>query len=107
MSYADRRAVVLGAGLTGLSLARYLAAEGAHVRVADTRAAAPLAAELAAALPGVPLVTGPFTDATFAGADLIAISPGLAKDQPAIAAAVSRGVELVGDGRGQPPRFIR
>ncbi len=107
MSYADRRAVVLGAGLTGLSLARYLAAEGAHVRVADTRAAAPLAAELAAALPGVPLVTGPFTDATFAGADLIAISPGLAKDQPAIAAAVSRGVELVGDielfARALPP----
>ena len=107
MPYANRRAVVLGAGLTGLSLARYLAAEGAHVRVADTRAAPPLAAELAAALPGVPLVTGPFTDATFADADLVAISPGVAKDQPAVAAAVARGIELVGDielfARALPP----
>ena len=50
-----------------------------------------------ALLPAVPLVTGPLTAATFAGADLIAISPGVAKDQPAIAAAVARGVELAGD----------
>ena len=64
------------------------------MRVADTRAEPPRAAELAAALPGVPLTTGPFTDATFAGADLIAISPGVPKDQPAIAAAVARGAEL-------------
>ncbi len=91
--YADRNAVVLGAGLTGASLARYLVAEGARVRVADTRARPPLAA----ALPDVPLATGPFDDATFTGVDLIAISPGVAKDQPAIAAAVARGAELVGD----------
>lgn len=97
MRYADRNVVVLGAGLTGLSLARYLASEGARVSVADTRANPPLAGELAAALPGVPLTLGPFTHATFADADLIAISPGVAKDQPAIAAAVSRGVGLAGD----------
>ena len=56
MRYADRNVVVLGAGLTGLSLARYLVAQGARVRVADTRAAAPLAAELAMMLPAVRLV---------------------------------------------------
>jgi len=67
------------------------------VRVADTRNDPPHAKEIAAAIPGVTLVTGPFTDATFAGADMIAISPGVAKDQPPIAAAVARGVELVGD----------
>jgi UDP-N-acetylmuramoylalanine--D-glutamate ligase len=97
MRYENRTAVVLGAGLTGLSLARYLVHEGATVRVADTRDAPPRAADLIAALPGVPLSTGPLTDATFAGADLIAISPGVAKDQPPIAAAVARGAELVGD----------
>ena len=95
--YADRNAVVLGAGVTGASLARHLVREGAQVRVADTRAVPPLAAALAVALPGVSLATGPFTDATFAGVDLIAISPGVAKDQPAIDTAVARGVELVGD----------
>ena len=46
-----RNAVVLGLGLTGYSLARHLAARGADVRVADTRATPPFAAKLAAALP--------------------------------------------------------
>jgi len=107
MRYENRHVVVLGAGLTGLSLARYLAGEGAKVRVADTRNDPPNAKQINAALPGTTLVTGPFTDATFAGADMIAISPGVAKDQPPIAAAVARGVELVGDielfARALPP----
>ncbi|MCC6196200.1 MAG: UDP-N-acetylmuramoyl-L-alanine--D-glutamate ligase [Burkholderiales bacterium] len=93
MRYANRNVVVLGAGLTGASLARYLVREGARVRVADTREKPPRAADLA----GVPLTTGPFADETFAGVDLIAISPGVAKDQPAIAAAVARGAEIAGD----------
>ena len=105
--YAGRNTVVLGLGLTGYTLARYLAAQGARVRAADTRPAPPFAARLAAALPDVPLATGPFSATTFAGADLVAISPGVAKDQPAIAAAVANGAELVGDielfARALPP----
>ena len=105
--YAGRNAVVLGLGLTGYTLARHLAAGGAKVRVADTRGEPPFAAKLAAALPHVSLATGSFSAATFAGADLIAISPGVAKDQPAIQAAVADGAELVGDielfARALPP----
>jgi UDP-N-acetylmuramoylalanine--D-glutamate ligase len=105
--YKGRHAVVLGLGLTGFSLARHLAAHGATVRVADTRATPPFAANLAAALPKVKVAAGPFTAHTFAGADLVAISPGIAKDQPAIAAAVAGGAELVGDvelfARALPP----
>jgi len=105
--YKARHAVVLGLGLTGFSLARHLAARGAKVRVADTRAAPPFAAKLAAALPDVRVATGPFTTATFVGADLVAISPGVAKGEPAVAAAVANGVELVGDielfARALPP----
>lgn len=97
MHYTDRNAVVLGLGLTGLSLARFLVRQGAQVRVADTRAAPPYKAQLLAALPQVPLVAGPITEATLAGADLIAISPGVRRDQPAIVAAEARGVEVVGD----------
>ncbi len=97
MTCAGRNAVVLGLGQTGLSLARRLVRKGARVRVADTRAAPPNAAALAAQLPGVPLETGPFTAATFTGVDLIAISPGVPKDQIAIAEAVARGVDLAGD----------
>jgi len=92
-----RHAVVLGLGLTGLSLARHLARHGASVRVADTRDAPPNAAALAAELPDVRLETGPLSESTFRDADLIAISPGVAKDQPAIRAAVAAGAELAGD----------
>ena len=95
--YRGRNAVVLGLGLTGLTLARHLARRGAAVRVADTRPHPPNAARLAEELPGVPLETGPFTAATLAGADLVAISPGVPKDQPAIAEAVAAGAELAGD----------
>ena len=97
MDYANRNAVVLGLGLTGFSLARHLAARGATVRVADTRPAPPFVDRLRAALPDVRVTTGPFGAATLAGADLVAISPGVPKDQPFIAAAVAHGAELVGD----------
>jgi UDP-N-acetylmuramoylalanine--D-glutamate ligase len=95
--YQGVRAVVLGLGMTGLSLAKYLARHGATVRVADTRREPPNRAALATALPDVPLETGEFSEATFDGADLIAISPGVARNHPAIRAAVEAGAALVGD----------
>src|SRR6185295_10611964 len=95
--YSGRNAVVLGLGLTGYSLARHLAARGANVRVADTRPAPPFAAKLKAALPTIHVMSGPFTAATFVDVDLIAISPGVARDQPAIAGAVAKGADLAGD----------
>jgi UDP-N-acetylmuramoylalanine--D-glutamate ligase len=97
MEYAGRNVVVLGLGLTGFSLARHLATRGASVRVADTRPAPPFADRLKIACPDVGLTIGPITAVTLAGADLIAISPGIAKDHEPVAAAVARGVELVGD----------
>jgi UDP-N-acetylmuramoylalanine--D-glutamate ligase len=97
MTIKNRDVVVLGLGLTGLSAARWAARHGARVRVADTRDEPPFAAKLSSELPHVPLLRGPITDATLADAATIVISPGLAKNQPPIAAAVARGAELVGD----------
>jgi UDP-N-acetylmuramoylalanine--D-glutamate ligase len=95
--YRGRRAVVLGLGMTGLSLARFLARQGADVRVADTRSDPPHRAALAAELPDVQVDTGPYGDETFARADLIAISPGVDQREPAIRAALAEGTEIVGD----------
>jgi len=107
MSIRNRDVVILGLGLTGLSAARWASRHGARVRVADTRDAPPNAARLAAELPRVPILTGTFTDETFAGVDMIVLSPGLSKDQQVIADAVARGAELVGDvelfARALPP----
>jgi len=97
MDLRNRRAVVLGLGVTGLSAARFLTRHGASVRVADTRAEPPCAAQLAAELPSVALTTGAFTDSTFDDVDLIVTSPGVDVRQPPIAAALARRVEWAGD----------
>jgi UDP-N-acetylmuramoylalanine--D-glutamate ligase len=97
MKIRNRRVVVLGLGATGLSAARWGARHGARVSVADTRSDPPRAAQLRAELPQIQIATGPITEATLVDAELIVISPGLAKDQAPIRDAVARGVELVGD----------
>ena len=105
--YTDRNVVVLGAGLTGMSLACYLTRHGAKVRVADTRASPPQAAELVALCPGIPLATGPFTDGNHGGRGSHRHQSRRRPAHPAIAAAVARGVEIVGDvelfARALPP----
>jgi UDP-N-acetylmuramoylalanine--D-glutamate ligase len=97
MDYTKRNVVVLGTGLTGHSLTRFFQRRGATVRAADTRDAPPDAGAFAAEFPTVPLVNGPLTAGLFEGADLIAISPGVARDQAPIRDAVAAGTELVGD----------
>jgi UDP-N-acetylmuramoylalanine--D-glutamate ligase len=94
---ADKRWLVLGLGETGLSLTRWLTLHGATVRVADTRADPPHAAKLARDFPAVALATGPYAAATFADVDAIAISPGVPLREPAVTAAISTGIPVVGD----------
>ena len=89
--------VVLGLGDTGLSMARWLSRRKAQVRVADSRAVPPHARTLARELPQVKLATGAFTEKTFSGSDLVAISPGVDRRESVIADAAKRGVPVVGD----------
>ena len=97
LNLAGKNILVLGLGDTGLSCARWLAARGAQVSVADSRAAPPQAAHLAEMLPEVPLYTGPFEDARLQAAELLVVSPGVPLSEPAIARAIAAGVEAVGD----------
>jgi len=91
------KVLVLGLGDTGLSMARWLTRHGACVSVADTRADPPHAGELGRELPEVALACGEFREAGMHKADLIAISPGVDRRTPAVAAAIKRGVPVVGD----------
>ena len=97
LNLSGKRVLVLGLGDTGLSCARWLAARGAQVSVADSRATPPHAARLAEWLPQVPLFTGPFDDARLQASDMLVISPGVPLAEPAVARAVAAGVEAVGD----------
>jgi UDP-N-acetylmuramoylalanine--D-glutamate ligase len=97
MPLGGKRALVLGLGDTGLSVAKWLARERASPRVADTRAAPARAAELAAAVPGAELHRGAFTSALLDGVDLLCLSPGLSLGEPVVREAVGRGIPVLGD----------
>ncbi len=87
-----RRVLVLGLGDTGLAVARWIERQGGRVRVADSRAAPPRAADFRGELR-----TGPFTAALLEDIDLLCISPGLSLEEPVVRAALERGVPVVGD----------
>ena len=89
--------LVLGLGETGLSMVRWLSAQSAHLRVADSRSAPPGLTEVGQYVPAGQIYCGNFNDALFDGIELIAISPGVPLRDPAVAKAVARGVAVVGD----------
>jgi UDP-N-acetylmuramoylalanine--D-glutamate ligase len=97
MNYTGKRILVLGLGVTGLSLALWLRNRGADVRVADTRENPPKLAELKRRADGIPVHLGEWTDSMFRGIDMVAISPGLNINIPLVAAARARGMPFVGD----------
>ena len=94
---AGKQVLVLGLGDTGFSMARHLAHHGARVRVADSRHDPPMAGALSEAVPDAVLHTGAFREASFAGVDLLAISPGVDARQSLIHEAAKLGTPIVGD----------
>ena len=89
--------LVLGLGETGLSLARYLSAQGARVRVADSRSEPPGIATLRRELPQTEVHCGPFADELLQGINRIAISPGVPVAEPFVQRAIARGIPVEGD----------
>jgi UDP-N-acetylmuramoylalanine--D-glutamate ligase len=88
----DKTLLVLGLGDTGLSVARWARHHGGEVRMADTRAAPPRAAEFSG-----DLHTGPFRPALLDGVDLLCISPGLPLREALVREALARKIPVVGD----------
>ncbi len=89
--------LVVGLGNTGLSIARYLAARGESFAVADSRANPPGLEQWQSEFAAVPLHLGPFEAALFTAAARLVLSPGVPVHEPAVAAALQHGVEVVGD----------
>ncbi|OPF65327.1 UDP-N-acetylmuramoyl-L-alanine--D-glutamate ligase [Hydrogenophaga sp. H7] len=97
----DQHVLILGLGISGLSMARWCVRHGAQVTVADTRENPPSLAALRAECPSVDFVQGAFDETLLARAawNVIARSPGLPPEQlaPARAWAQSHGAAFVGE----------
>ena len=97
MNLSGKQVLVIGLGESGLAMARWLARQGAVVRVADSRLSPPNVDALRAAVPQVDLVVGPFEAKTFADVELIAISPGVPVQIPEVQHANARGIPVVSE----------
>ncbi|MGE5674363.1 MAG: UDP-N-acetylmuramoyl-L-alanine--D-glutamate ligase [Mycobacterium leprae] len=98
MQLNEKRAVVVGVGVSNMPLIRYLLRKGIAVTACDRKSAADLgerAAELAGL--GVKLSTGADYLAPLADHDLIFLTPGIPKHLPEIAAARERGATIAGE----------
>jgi len=97
MELKGKRVLVLGLGESGLAMAKWLARQGAVVRVADSRQSPPNIDSLRSAVPGVEIIAGEFVEAVFVDVDLIAISPGVPVQTPLVRASAARGVLVVSE----------
>ncbi len=89
--------LVVGLGLTGMSVVRYLKDQHKEVVVVDSRTEPPGLDALREKYPDVPVYTGDFDEALFMGAVQIVVSPGVPLSEPAIQHGMQQGVESIGD----------
>jgi len=94
---AHAAVLVVGCGLSGVSVARFAAGCGARVRVVDSRDVPPGAEALHRDCPQASLIVGEFSPAVLEGMTHIVVSPGVDLREPLIAAARERGMDVIGD----------
>lgn len=94
---APDRAVILGLGATGLSVARYLAAQGRSILVIDSRVKPPGLDALKESVPDAEISTGTLDIGLPEDATSVVVSPGLSLELSIIAEAEARGVPVLGD----------
>ncbi len=94
---SDQFRIIIGVGQTGQSIARYLTSRGLSFAACDTRLEGAALDLFRSEFPEVELKTGPLDNAWLSQATELVISPGVAKDQPAIRGAQDAGARLIGD----------
>ena len=95
MELKGKRVLVVGLGESGLAMAKWLHRQGAIVRVADSRENPPNVEALRHVAPDAQLLAGPFAAETFVWPELVALSPGVPKATPEIAAVADKLVSEI------------
>ena len=97
MDFSGRTILLVGMGVSGVSAARWLAARGARLRAADSRAEPPGKDAITEIDPQAQMHCGPLMNALLEEVDLVVASPGVALAEPLLQEAMRRGLEVVGD----------
>ena len=93
----NKYTLIVGLGLTGVSVARYLLARGMRVIVCDSRTNPPNLLQVKNTLPNLAIELGEFDEGLFLHAEEIVISPGFSRKTPIIQKALAANVSVVGD----------
>jgi UDP-N-acetylmuramoylalanine--D-glutamate ligase len=93
----NAKTLIVGLGATGLSCARYLAAQGESLAVTDSRENPPGLEALRKDYPDMALFLGGFQTEVFNAASRLVVSPGISPDEPLIRLAREQHIEIVGD----------
>ncbi|MFZ1217713.1 MAG: UDP-N-acetylmuramoyl-L-alanine--D-glutamate ligase [Chthoniobacterales bacterium] len=99
MKYEGKKAVVLGAGLSGTAAALLLRSEGASVTVLDSAEEKTLLKSTIENLraQGVTVQYGPAAEADSSACDFVVLSPGIDPDSPLARNFSSRQIEMIGE----------
>ena len=95
----EKKVLVVGLGKSGLSAARWLAAQGAIVTVSERKEAHTLEATLRQEILelGINLETGPHREETFKASEMIVVSPGVPIDLEPLGVARELGIPIIGE----------
>jgi len=88
----NSKVVVVGLGLTGLSVAYFLRRLELQFAIVDSRKKPPFNDELLAEMPDIAVFTGSFDQAVFDVATHIIVSPGISMQEPMVQEAIAKGV---------------
>lgn len=93
----DKQRIIVGLGVTGLSVARHLAGRDLPFAVCDTRTNPPGLDKLKRFAPMADLYLGELDAQLLSSADELIVNPGIPLSTPAIQTAIQAGVKVVGD----------
>ena len=94
---SDNKYLVVGAGATGLSAARYLQKNGLNYAVFDTREDADIAAPFKKLDASTAVYLGAYPDALLAGVSRIILSPGVPREEKVVVEALDKEIQVVSD----------
>ena len=91
------KVLVVGLGVTGVSIAHYLVALEFNFVIVDNRENPPGIDQVRQQFESITIVTGKFEDLLFQNASHLIVSPGISLTENVIAKAIARGARVLGD----------